>query len=979
MTEGLRRQGTPAAGGMPSPENGPERGSRPDDFDRAVDFLEEAVRISDPEDTGLSGRLLLLSDALRRRYRSHRDPRDLDAAVERCEEALRREPGGEADRTEMLWSLGRLLELRAFRTGSIEDAEASVASYERALPHCPVGSPHHGDLLDGLGIALLTRYDCTGRLRDLDTAVERLSDAVRQQPGSGADHGRGLARLSEALLLRYGRTEERADLLAAVGYAYTAFDVTPAAHSERPARASDLGEALRVYYDRTRRLEYLEAGIGLLQDAVAAEPDRSAWLYSLGVALHRRYDAQGVPADLDLAVTALEAAAAEADTGSMSRLTALSGLAIALHARASHSPEAPSAAADLDLSVTCLDTVLRDVPAGRPARGSAASSMASALMDRHARTGSAHDRAGAIRWGVSAWEEQATDANVRITAALVAARMLAAEDPDRAADLAEAAITLLPQIATWYSYRADRQHMLSRLGGSAGTAAALALGARRGTARQRAERAFQTLEAGRAVLLGHVLGTRGDLAELSRIEPELVRRFKEARRRVEDPVPGGLPPVGDTDIVAHAAWQERIAREQRQHAAELDALTQRVRDRLTSFGEPPTLDEARAEAAEGAVVMLNVSALRSDALLLTADGVVSVRLPALTPETVTERVSAFRKAIDTMAANRGFERLLAAQDELTSVLGWLWDAVAEPVLNRLGHTREPGPGDSWPRLWWAPGGALGLLPLHAAGHHTGPERRSVLDRVVCSYTPTLRALRHAREQTRRPERSGPVPHHALLVAMPVTPGLPGGGPLHQALEEVARVRRHFGRTTLLCNPEVPAEPAADGPAVGTEVLARLPGVTVAHFACHGITDGADPSRSRLLLHDHEHSPLTVQNLLPAELDNARLAYLSACGSASSTARGGLSDEAIHLTSAFQLVGFPHVIGSLWDIDDRTAATVADTFYAGLRSDSAPPDTDRAAHALHGAVRGMRDGADLSGPYDRTRNPYLWAAYLHAGA
>lgn len=978
MTDGLPRQNPPTADGMPSRAGGPGDSHRPDDFDHAVAFIEEAVRASAPDDPGLSGRLLLLSDALRRRYQARRDLCDLDAAIERCEEALRSEPGGESDRTDLRLQLGTLLELRAFRTGSAKDAEAAVASYESALAHHPVGSPRHGGLLDGLGTALLTRYDCTGHLQDLNTAVERLSDALRHQPDSGAGHGRHLAQLSEALLLRYGRTEEQPDLEAAVGYAYSAFTATPPDHSERPRRAGDLGDALRVYYERTRQLEYLEAGIGLLEQATAAGPGRTSCLHSLGAALHRRYDAEGLPADLDRAVAALTAAVAAADEGGMSRLTALSGLAIALHARASQNPDAPSSGADLDRAVECLETVLGDMPARRPARGSAASSLASALTDRYARTGAADDRARAILWGVTAWEEEQADADVRITAALVVAGMLAAEDPDRAADLAEAAVGLLPRIASWYSYRADRQYMLSRLGGSAGTAAALVLGARRGTARQRAERAFQVLESGRAVLLGHTLGTRGDLAELSRTEPGLVRRFKEARRRVEHPVPNGSPPVGDSDIAAQAAWRGRTAREQRRRAAELAELTRQVRARLTDFGKPPTLDEARAEAAEGAVVILNVSPLRSDALLLTSEGITSVELTALTPKTVAERVSAFRTAVDTVAANGGFAELLAAQDVLTSLLGWLWDAVAEPVLTRLGHIRQPGEGESWPRLWWAPGGVLGLLPLHAAGHHAGPERRTVLDRAVSSYTPTLRALRHAREQARR-QGAGPVAHHALLVAMPLTPGLPDGGLLGQALDEVVRVRGHFGEATLLCNPDVTVDPPADGPAVGAEVLARLPDVTVAHFACHGMTDGADPSRNRLLLYDHEHSPLTVQDLLPTELDSARLAYLSACGSASSTARGGLSEEAIHLTSAFQLVGFPHVIGSLWEIDDRMAATLADTFYSGLRSGSAPLDTERAAWALHRAVRGMRDGTDLPGPYDRTCNPYLWAAYLHAGA
>jgi CHAT domain-containing protein len=121
---------------------------------------------------------------------------------------------------------------------------------------------------------------------------------------------------------------------------------------------------------------------------------------------------------------------------------------------------------------------------------------------------------------------------------------------------------------------------------------------------------------------------------------------------------------------------------------------------------------------------------------------------------------------------------------------------------------------------------------------------------------------------------------------------------------------------------------------------------------------------------------------PAEVDDvvvgpaqvleqlARLAYVSAC----STARTGdlsLLDEAVHLATAFQLAGFPHVIGTLWEINDATAVEIADTFYAALADPGGALDPDRAARALHHAVRAQRD--------QRPAAPYLWASHIHAGA
>jgi len=55
----------------------------------------------------------------------------------------------------------------------------------------------------------------------------------------------------------------------------------------------------------------------------------------------------------------------------------------------------------------------------------------------------------------------------------------------------------------------------------------------------------------------------------------------------------------------------------------------------------------------------------------------------------------------------------------------------------------------------------------------------------------------------------------------------------------------------------------------------------------------------------------------------RLAYLSACET-TYTPRA-LADEAIHLTSAFLLVGFSGVIGTLWRVPDAVAETTARLF------------------------------------------------------
>ncbi|GGY02634.1 CHAT domain-containing protein [Streptomyces djakartensis] len=140
----------------------------------------------------------------------------------------------------------------------------------------------------------------------------------------------------------------------------------------------------------------------------------------------------------------------------------------------------------------------------------------------------------------------------------------------------------------------------------------------------------------------------------------------------------------------------------------------------------------------------------------------------------------------------------------------------------------------------------------------------------------------------------------------------------------------------------------------------LPTSPIARFACHGASHPTDPSRSYLLLHDHASDPLTVVSLSPVRLDRTQLAHLSACRTAAIDTPEFL-DEAIHLTSAFQLAWFPHVIGTLWEIDDQIAVTIADAFYTHLRNGEGVIDTSRAVWALHQAARAWWNAPGVGHP------------------
>jgi CHAT domain-containing protein len=107
----------------------------------------------------------------------------------------------------------------------------------------------------------------------------------------------------------------------------------------------------------------------------------------------------------------------------------------------------------------------------------------------------------------------------------------------------------------------------------------------------------------------------------------------------------------------------------------------------------------------------------------------------------------------------------------------------------------------------------------------------------------------------------------------------------------------------------------------------------------------------------------------------------------------LVDEGIHLASAFQLAGFRHVIGTLWEVSDSHCVDVAKVVYETIRDEGM---TDIAiCRGLHRAVKALRDGhidvirkardAELSDDelcdksYGTTiESPLSWAPYIHFG-
>ncbi|MEU4078966.1 hypothetical protein DEJ45_32540 [Streptomyces venezuelae] len=822
----------------------------------------------------------------------HRGRRQLEEAVRACEAAV----AGTPRRLRPLYASalalqGVVLRLRYEREGRPEDLDAAVAVLREAEVAAGPGHPERSLVLSGLCAALRERYEHRGALDDVTEAVRVARAAVDE--GGSEDRGGRLHNLGLALRMRHERTGDPKDLTEAVAAHEEAVLLAPPGHRDHVLLQQGLANVLRVRRER---------GSG--------------------------------EADSQARIDALEAAAADADTTLGPRVGALLNLASALTERF----QLAGRAEDADRAESLLRTAAAALAARHPRYAGVQHQLGLVLAARGRPGASAALRAAALH-------PTATPLTRLRAAHAWGFEAMTARRPEEAATAYGHALAQLPALASRHLPLADAERVLAESRGLAADAAACALAA------DAPARALSLLESGRGVLLARALGDPADDLPRQRAEDPRTadrrawRGTGQSAYADADEVAGVEAGAYADAGVAAAAAVDRAA-----SATPGDATPAVVRRRAGS--EEPLLpseaDGLLSEGADGPVVLVNVSRFRCDALVITPEGLLTVPLPRLTLREVVDRTVAFLGALERLQAGDGGDLMAgpAAEDELDGHLGWLWDGVTGPVLDALGITGPPADGRP-PRVWWIPTGPLAFLPLHAGGHHREATGRTVLDRTVPSYAPTVRALAAARRRT-----AASVPSF-LVVAVPEAPGAP---PLPGAAGEGAAVAGALPGARLL----------AGEAATRDAVVSALADHTWLHFCGHGTSEPLTAVGSRLLVHDHLDHPLTVAGISRLDLSGADLAYLSACG----TARSGFTvmDEGLHLAGGLQLAGFRHVVGTLWEIEDTLSVRIAEQVYAGL---GAPrPVADRAAYAVREAVRGVRDR------YLRT--PSLWAAHIHVG-
>ncbi|GAA4640609.1 CHAT domain-containing protein [Actinoallomurus vinaceus] len=911
-------------------------GEIPADQDELIAVRRAALSVTPPGHPDRARALARLGFALWPRIEVSYSAPDIREAIETCREAALAYRPGDFDHGRLLGTLAGALHAGYQRTGDPALLTEAVDTGRAAVAEIPAGSPVRPLFMSVLAEALRARGWRDGALADLDDAITIGRETARDA-AEGPVAQVVLGNLGAALTQRYALQEGEDDLEEAVTVLRTGAAATGI---NGPIALSNLGCMLVARWERAggnlalTDMSDLEEGLLACRTALAAVPEdhpaHAACLRRLSNVLQvwsRRAIDMGFPAtleDLDEAVDVSRAAVAALPGDHPARTDALTELARALRNRFERTGER----ADADGAVSAARDALDALPADHADRCSSLHDLSRFQYERFERFGDPADVSAAI----DGWREAVT-----LRAAPPATRLYAAHCWGHAAaswdgrwalaaDGYARAVELLP-LAAWRGLsQGDREYRLYESRGVGGDAAACAIAA------GRPERALELLEQARGVIWSQLLDARIDLSALRAADPGLAGALDEARAAMD-------APHADQRRAAAQRWDELVTR-----VRELPGFA--------GFLRSSSVAGLRAAADGGPVVILNASQWRCDALVVRGEGVTAVPLKGLVWEQAWRQAFRYLDAAEKLEdPSLSLADRSDAESELSDVLGWLWDAIAEPVLAKLGYLADVADGKRWPRIWWCPCGPLTLLPIHAAGYH-GAGRPSILNKVISSYTPTLRALIRARAT---PAEARPA--RLLVVAMPQTPG---DVDLPFARQERTGLVARFpdDRHTLLEGPTATRDAVRDA----------LASHRWAHFSCHGGQDPLNPSAAGIVVHD---GPVSLPDLAGGGSQGmsrgGEWAFLSAC----QTGTGGLRvpDEVMTLMSAMFYTGWRHVIGTLWSVSDAAAAAVTDVVYDQLASDGRLL-ADGAAEALHHAVRKMR------GRWPS--RPSLWAPFVHAG-
>lgn len=964
-----------------------ERTQNMEHLQQAIDLATEAADTTPPEHHHAGRHLAGLAGHWKTRFERTRAVSDIDQSIECARAGMERTLADDPARFIYLNNLACCWNIKFTLTHAIEDLQRAISYARDTYAATPPGHRYRADCLGNLAMYLSNlagityrRYERSQDVDDIQLAILSAQDALASTPPEDSDRPGRLQSLAIYLGTRYERTGVLEDLQLSLVCMNEALALIGPTDPMRPRYLSTMSLQMGRQYERTDALEDIRQAVTYsveaLQSVQSTDPSWNVYLTNMAATLRAGYKRATPLGELQRAVLQ-EAILASTPQDEEDRARMLNSLAMDSVSFFSRTGDIN----ELNRAIWYSYNLLALIAADHPKRPVAGDVLASMLYRRFTETGAIEDMATAITQYETAWGFTASPPSFRIAIALrlcnifhdcpsdrprdrTAVQSLLDECLPRLGPLLHASVLLLPLVSPRSFQRHDQQHNLAKLNGLPGDAAyaALAVG-------QSAYHALKLLELSRGLIMGFTIDCRGDLSDLQAASPELFHKFSQLRTEIDRPIPERSP-----HDLAHSTrfpgWegvsnQDPSGPTPREQAIDdMETTIAQIRDLpgFDGFQLPPTEAQLMSLAIPGPIVVFNSTSIRSDALIVTSSRIRSIPLPQLINHEIPARLSGISKLVVG-----GPKTAAARNQKMREVLRWLWDVAVAPVVRELQLVRGAA---ELPHVWWIGVGAMSTAPFHAAGDYSpsADVMENTMGYAVSSYIATIKALSYAREKdftlldgpgggAEQPQRK------LLLVTMPVTPGAPKPKDLPGVTDEVAKIVEATHGAVATEHLEYPSV---------SDVLQQLQqeACAIMHFACHGVSNAADPSNSHLILvNDGEQDRLSVKDISRSNT-RAQLAYLSACSTASNPA-ADLADEVIHIASGFQLAGFNHVMAALWPAESGVCTEVAADFYRALFDGAGGGGHRKIRMAWHEAVRAAQV------KYRRT--PVRWAQFVHLGA
>ena len=821
--------------------------------------------------------------------------------------------------------------------------------------------------LSAVGNAQRDRYSETGSLSDLDEALKHAEEALTLTPKQHPERAARLTNLAVLLSDDFKERANRSQLDHAIELYRQALSLPEPVASLVSERRNDLALALRDRHRDTENSQDLDESIKHAQQAAAAstidELTYAGYVNNLASALFERYERDHNPADLTKAINCFN----EALVASNNRLTEAyryeTNIGIALAARAQDTGSMD----DIDQALLHMERSIELLPTSHPDRAYQISNLAYTYRQRSLmfQEGGHHNLA-------------LEDAKSAVTTAQEAVAAAGSSDARLLPALSNLAQSLrwlehlVPGVSqSQKTLEAQRQAALLEGITPAEKFGQSARWARDAEAIGDYEEAFKAFK--RAVSLTTQVAWIGlTLRERRKLLTDMQEVLEHAVAHAANQQ--RLEAFAWADHVRSVLWrqglQARSLAEKRgdEQWASLSGFISNVEtDRRRSNMRPDEQLRLRAHegeaelgqtvpdpyayqglGADGPIVLLAPGEEKSLALILKGDAEpLLIHLPKASKGQLREQVEKLQAKITDNECTYGSE-----SDAIFDCLGWLWENVTAPILERITTAEER------PHVWWSPLGEFALLPVHAAGIH--PRRKPQInqrkndpskwpnmhERVISSYLPTI----------------------LLVDSHPEAENGPLDTVLHVSVDPSEQLISLEDERQVIDNalPQAHINHLFDDNATISAFRAALPECTLLHVSAHGWLDRNDSFEAGIDLFDGR---FTLRDLAASRADKGQLAVLLTCDSASGDFT--TPNEALHVAGAAQQAGFKEVVAATLPVRDDSVVPFVTTLYADI---TAEPVDKTFAPAVAQAMTDAVDKLRMDSRY--AVDPLSWVPYAH---